>query len=164
MRWAPAAAACEECGFDWQCSRADAVAAVAEGPRAASLAMASVADPTIADGDTWSASAYVWHLVDVLRIGAERLLTIAIDPGAGIPCWDEKALAADRRYELLSPAVGLLMLEAAALQWADAAESAPPEARTLHPEFGSVGADDIIRRNAHEVHHHVMDITRRARR
>ena len=29
------------------------------------------------------------------------------------------------------------------------------------PEFGALGALEIIRRNAHEVHHHLMDISRR---
>ena len=43
---------------------------------------------------------YVWHLVDVLRIGTERLLTLTYDPGRGIACWDENALAEARRYHL----------------------------------------------------------------
>jgi hypothetical protein len=31
---------------------------------------------------------YLWHLVDVLRIGNERLLTLTRDPRRGITCWD----------------------------------------------------------------------------
>ncbi len=29
-----------------------------------------------------------------------------------------------------------------------------------HPQFGTLGALEIIRRNGHEVHHHLMDINR----
>ena len=53
----------------------------------------------------WSASAYAWHLVDVFRIGAERLWHVAADPGRPLACWDEVALADARGYEHLSPLV-----------------------------------------------------------
>ena len=103
---------------------------------------------------------YVWHLVDVLRIGTERLLTLAHDPARGITCWDEKALAEGRRYQQLSPAVGLIVLRSAAEAWTAAAAVAPADVQVHHPQFGSLGALEIIRRNAHEVHHHLMDINR----
>jgi hypothetical protein len=103
---------------------------------------------------------YVWHLVDVLRIGVERLLTLSHDPERGITCWDENALAEARRYEQLSPAVGLIVLRSAAREWSGAAQAAPAEAQVRHPRFGALGALEIIRRDAHEVHHHLMDIRR----
>jgi len=113
-------------------------------------------------GDRWSASMYVWHLVDVLRIGTERLLTLAHDPSRGVTCWDENALAEARRYQLLSPAVGLMVLRSAAQEWTATAAMAPADAEVCHPQFGVLGAVEIIRRNAHEVHHHLMDINRAA--
>ena len=103
---------------------------------------------------------YVWHLVDVMRIGTERLLTLTHDPDRGIPCWDENALAADRRYQHLSPAVGLMVLRSAAREWAAAARATPENAQVHHPQFGPLGVLEIIRRNAHEAHHHLMDINR----
>jgi hypothetical protein len=103
---------------------------------------------------------YVWHLVDVLRIGSERLLTVAHDPGNGLPCWDENALAEVRCYQQLSPGVGLLALAAAQREWSQAAEAAPTGAEVSHPEFGTLTTVDVIRRNAHEVHHHLLDISR----
>ena len=103
---------------------------------------------------------YVWHLVDVLRIGAERLFTLTHDPGRGITCWDENALAEALRYEQLSPGVGLIVLRSAAREWVKAASNAPAETTVRHPEFGNLGALEITRRNAHEVHHHLMDINR----
>jgi hypothetical protein len=103
---------------------------------------------------------YVWHLVDVLRIGTERLLTLTHDPDRGITCWDENALARDRHYHELSPVVGLIALTSAARDWVTAALAAPASARVRHPQFGMLGAAEVITRNAHEVHHHLWDIRR----
>ncbi len=160
MRWQPDAPRCAECGFDWECSRAQAAALVTAGPDEAARILAALPDPARRDGETWSASMYAWHLADVLRIGAERLLTLACDPGRGITCWDENALAQVRRYQWLSPDVGLIVLRSAAREWADAAAAAPDRASVRHPGFGDLGAADLIRRNAHEMHHHLMDLRR----
>ncbi len=92
--------------------------------------------------------------------GAERLLTLIHDPERGITCWDENALAEARRYQQLSPAVGLIVLRSAAEAWTATAAVAPADIQVHHPQFGSLGALEIIRRNAHEVHHHLMDINR----
>ena len=102
---------------------------------------------------------YVWHLVDVLRIGTERLLTLRHDPDRGIVCWEENALAEARRYQRLSPAVGLIVLRSAAREWTTAAQAAPAGVQVRHPQFGILGAVEIIRRSAHEVHHHLADIS-----
>jgi hypothetical protein len=111
-------------------------------------------------GTRWSAAMYVWHLLDVLRIGTERLLTLSHDPGRGITCWDENALARDRRYHQLSPVVGLIAFRSAAREWVTTAQAAPAAADVRHPQFGMLGAVEVIRRNAHEVHHHLRDIHR----
>jgi len=151
---------CAECGFAWTIPRDEATDLVTQLPEAAAAAVASIDRPMQQTGGAWSASMYVWHLVDVLRIGTERLLTLTHDPGRGITCWDENALAETRRYAQLSPAVGLLVLRTAAREWARAASEAPAEAVVRHPQFADLGALEIIRRNAHEAHHHLMDINR----
>jgi hypothetical protein len=160
MRWQPDSPACAECGYDWEITRQDAIELVAQSPDGVAAAIAAIEDSMRRTGDRWSASMYVWHLVDVLRIGTERLLTLAYDPGRGITCWDENALAKARRYQLLSPAVGLIVLRSAAQSWATTAAVAPADVQVRHPQFGLLGAVEIIRRNAHEVHHHLMDINR----
>lgn len=160
MRWQPESPVCEECGFDWQLAGQDAIDLVIRSPEAATAAIARNPDPAQRSGETWSVSMYLWHLVDVLRIGTERLLTLTHDPGRGITCWDENSLAEVRRYERLSPVVGLIVLWSAAQAWATAAAAAPADVQVRHPEFGTLGALEIIRRNAHEVHHHLLDITR----
>ncbi len=149
---------CAECDFDWAIAHVDGVAIVGAAPDAASRALVAVGDPTRRDGARWSASMYLWHLVDVLRIGTERLLTLALDPACGIPCWDENDLAAARRYDRLSPVVGLAVLRRAASEWQDAAGLTSPDAEVDHAELGPLGALEVIRRNAHEVRHHVLDI------
>jgi hypothetical protein len=160
MRWQPGSPVCAECGFDWNLARPDAIDLVANVADATATAIARLTDPGHRTGAPWSASMYVWHLVDVLRIGTERLLTVTHDPDRGITCWDENALAQDRHYEQLSPAVGLIVLRSAAQEWCRAAWAAPTEAEVRHPQFGTLGALEIIRRNAHEAHHHLMDINR----
>jgi hypothetical protein len=117
MRWQPDSPVCAKCGFDWQMTRQDAIDLVAQVPGAAAAAITGINDPAQRAGERWSASMYVWHLVDVLRIGAERLLTLIHDPERGITCWDENALAEARRYQQLSPAVGLIVLRSAAEAW-----------------------------------------------
>ncbi len=114
MRWQPDSPVCAECGFDWQMTCQNAIELVAQVPRAAAAAITSINDPTQRTGERWSASMYVWHLVDVLRIGTERLLTLTHDPDRGITCWDENALAEARHYKQLLPAVGVIMLRSAA--------------------------------------------------
>jgi hypothetical protein len=160
MRWRPDSPVCAECGFDWQMARQNAIELVAEAPDAAAAAIMAIKDPMRHTGDRWSASMYVWHLVDVLRIGTERLLTLAHDPGRGITCWDENALAEARHYQLLSPVVGLIVLQSAVQTWITTAAEVPADVEVHHPQYGLLGAVEIIRRNAHEVHHHLMDINR----
>jgi hypothetical protein len=158
VRWQPDSPECAECGFAWTVSRDDAIDLVTQLPEAATAAIACIQHPMQQTSIRWSASMYVWHLVDVLRIGTERLLTVTHDPGRGITCWDENALAETRRYAQLSPAVGLIVLRTAAREWSGAAGQAPTEAVVRHPQFGDLGALEVIRRNAHEAHHHLMDI------
>jgi hypothetical protein len=161
MRWKPEDEHCAECGFSWTIAPADAVALVDSSPRRITS--------TLGDADrvtqrptagVWSPSEYLWHLVDVLRIGRERLLTISTDPAAGIPCWDENALAEVRHYDALSPTVGLVAYESAATEWVALARTVPVEASVQHRQFGTLTAGNIMRRNAHEVQHHELDIRR----
>jgi hypothetical protein len=160
MRWQPGSAVCAECGFDWAMARQAAIGEVTQAPDAAADSLRRLQDPMRRIGERWSASMYVWHLVDLLRISSERLLTLIHDPSRGITGFDENALAEARRYQQLSAAVGLIGLRTAARDWADAAGNAPAGATVSHPKLGTLGALEIIRRTAHEIHHHLMDIDR----
>ncbi len=159
--WSWRGGRCAECRFDWdqqdyevlvgQCVRD-----VAEfGQVMAGLDPSRAVEPGL-----WSANRYVWHTVDVLRFGAERLWTIAVEPTYGVPCWDADAMAEMRTYDGLSPLVGLLALVSAAEIWRTAALEAPRDVGTAHPEAGTITAFDIVQRNAHEVSHHLWDVRR----
>src|SRR5579862_1222948 len=128
------------------------------GPARVAGALSEVDDPMRRAGARWSASMYLWHLVDVVRISAERLLTLEHDAEAGVPCWDENALALARRYDRLSAAVGAAMLELETQVWLDVANAAPLDVVVEHPLFGDLGALELVRRTAHEVHHHLRDV------
>jgi hypothetical protein len=152
---------CAECGFDW--SEADYETLIGQCVHAIAVfgEVLSRIDPAQAvQPGLWSASRYVWHTVDVLRFGTERLWTISADPSFGVPLWDEHAIAEARSYDELSPVVGLIALIAAARAWREAAMEAPHDVPTTHPEAEQICAFDVVQRNAHEVCHHLWDIQR----
>lgn len=150
---------CDECGFAWDLSYDDAVALVEAAPRWFMRIFAEGGLGAPPPG-VWSAGAYLWHVVDVLRSGTERFWLLGRDPERGIAAWDENLLAEARRYEDLSPAVGLRALKVAAADWVLAAREAPRGVSAAHPELGSMDALAVARRNAHEVVHHLMDVRR----
>lgn len=159
----PRSGACEECGFDWTTPADDAIRLVEGSPeRVAGLLEGGVASRSAvaADPDRWPPTSYLWHLVDVVRFGTERLWTLALGPGAGLPGWDPDEMAAARRYEGLPADVGLLALEVAVADWVIAAREAPPGATVHLPVLEAITTEDSIRRNAHEAVHHELDVRR----
>jgi hypothetical protein len=159
--WAPRGGTCAECQFDWGETDYDNLTGQCVHAVAVFGEVLSRIDPALAvEPGLWSASRYVWHTVDVLRFGTERLWTISADPSFGVPSWDENVLAEVRSYDDLSPVVGLIALISAALTWREAAMEAPHDVVTPHPEAGEIRAFDIVQRNAHEVCHHLWDVQR----
>ena len=150
---------CGECHFDWGETDYDNLIGRCVHAVAVFGEVLSRVDPSEAvQPGLWSASRYVWHTVDVLRFGTERLWTISADPSFGVPPWDENVIAEVRSYDALSPVVGLIALIAAARDWREATIEAPHDAATPHPEAGEIFAFDVVQRNAHEVCHHLSDI------
>jgi hypothetical protein len=152
---------CAECGFDWGETGYETLVGQCVRNVGVFGAVLSRIDPSepVAPG-LWSASRYVWHTVDVLRFGTERLWTISADPSFGVPAWDENAVAEVRVYDDLSPIVGLIALIDAAQTWREAALEAPHDVATAHPEAGEIGAFDVVQRNAQEMCHHLWDVQR----
>ncbi|MGO8860836.1 MAG: hypothetical protein ACLQRH_08710 [Acidimicrobiales bacterium] len=159
--WERPVGPCLECGFDWAETGYELLVGQCTHNVAVFGSVVSQIDPTESVGPgLWSASRYVWHTVDVLRFGTERLWTISADPSFGVPTWDENVLADVRSYDQLSPFVGLIALVAAADAWRTAAFEAPSDVTTPHPEAGEICAFDVVQRNAHEVCHHLWDVRR----
>ena len=160
-QWGRHSGRCVECDFNW--AERDYETLVGQCVRAVGVfgQVLSHVDPAAAvDPGLWSASRYVWHTVDVLRFGTERLWTISADPAFGVPAWDENVMAEVRRYDALSSMVGLIALIEAAKAWRQAALEAPHDVPTAHPEAGEIRAFDVVQRNAHEVCHHLWDVRR----
>src|SRR5580704_10819741 len=99
---------CPECQFDWDVADFDdLVGQCVQGAAVFGEALSRI-DPSLAvQPGLWSASRYVWHTVDVLRFGTERLWTLSADHEFGVPSWDENVIAEARSYDDLSPVVGL---------------------------------------------------------
>jgi hypothetical protein len=161
-RETPRSGECEECGFDWTIPLEGAIGLVEAAPaRVAALfdrAPADAARSEAAGG--WSPASYLWHLVDVVRFGMERLWALTLDPAADLPGWNQDAVAAVRRYDELSLPVGMRAFGESVGAWATAAREAPPAATVRHPVLGELTTGDAIRRNAHEAVHHELDIRR----
>ena len=159
--WERPDGSCPECGFDWdQTDYERLVGACVQDVSAFGVVLSHIDPARAVEPGLWSASRYVWHTVDVLRFGTERIWTISADPDFGVPEWDENVLATVRNYDALSPVVGLIGLVAAVQAWRTAALEAPHDVSTAHPEAGSLSAFDVVQRNAHEVRHHLWDVER----
>ena len=159
--WKRRAGQCAECHFDW--AETDYETLVGQCVHAVAVfgeVLSRVEPLEAVEPGLWSASRYVWHTVDVLRFGTERLWTISADPAFGVPSWDENVVAEVRSYDALSPVVGLIALIAAARAWREAALEAPHDVTTGHAEAGQICSFDIVQRNAHEVCHHLWDVQR----
>jgi hypothetical protein len=160
VRWVPDRPDCAECGFDWAVGVPAAIRIVERLPEQLGQLRWPPAQPVARTPAGWSVVGYLWHLVDVLRIGTERLVTLRFDPAAGLPCWDENTLAQLRQYERLSAVAGVRVLTVVVREWMAEAWDTPADAVARHPKFGDLTAADVIRRNAHEAVHHELDIRR----
>ncbi len=159
--WGRRTGSCSECRFNWSEDDYEVLVGRCVQQVAAFGQVLAKIDPAEAvQPGLWSASRYMWHTVDVLRFGTERLWTISADPTFGVPAWDENVVAEVRAYDELSPVVGLIALIDAATAWRQAALEAPHDVPTAHPEAGEICAFDIVQRNAHEVCHHLWDVRR----
>jgi len=119
-------------------------------------------DPTTRHPELeWTAGAYVSHVVDNLRIWAERLAGAARSGRPHVPGYDENLLARARSYDQIPVEGALWSLRHAATQWAEAVELATAADVVLrHDARGTQTAEDVARNNAHDAYHHEWDIRR----
>jgi len=152
---------CRECGYAWSITRADAIALVAAVPERYARLLdgqdATARHPELG----WTAGGYVSHVVDNLRIWAERMAGAALGRRCDVPGYDEKLLSAARGYNLVPVSGSLWSLGHAARQWVEAMDLAVTAGVVLqHAGRGHQEPDDIARNNAHDVYHHAWDIRR----
>src|SRR6202046_5927461 len=86
--WDEQSGQCAECLFDWdQADYEDLVGQCVKGVAVFGEVLSKIDPGKAVEPGLWSASRYVWHTVDVLRFGTERLWTISADPSFGVPTW-----------------------------------------------------------------------------
>jgi len=152
---------CRECGFSWAMSPQAVIALVTDLPDSYS-AMLRGADGSEQHPDlAWSVRAYVWHVADNLRIGAERLMGVVRGAPSRIPAYDENLLAKARRYEEMALEAALWSLTRSVRDWREAVKQADRKQVTLlHPERGVLTTAEAALFNAHDAFHHGWDIQR----
>jgi hypothetical protein len=152
---------CRQCGYRWSIERNAAVGLVAAAPNYFSALLAGDDGRARHPDLNWTVTGYVCHVADNLRVWAERLVGAAFGASGVVSAYDEKALAAARRYETVAIEGALWSLGRAAADWQVAVALATEHSIVLHhPARGTVSVADVVRANAHDVAHHGWDIRR----
>jgi hypothetical protein len=152
---------CRECDYDWSISQEDAISLVGEMP-SVFRKLVEGQDVSRRHPDlSWSVKQYVCHVVDNLRISAERLAGAAAGGDRRVGAYDQDSLAEARNYEQVLIEGALWSLERAVRDWQDAIELSSKAGVVLsHPERGDQSVLDVCRNNAHDANHHRWDIER----
>jgi hypothetical protein len=151
---------CRQCGYVWSIPEGDALGVIAEAPAAFADLLAGRNGTGTADGLTWDARTYVWHVADNLRIWAERLSGLAPGERRPVAPYDQDALAAVRHYDGMPLAAALWSLGRSSAEFVGQWSAAPPDAALLHPEAGELGMGPVLRQVAHDTVHHQYDVSR----
>lgn len=115
---------CRECSYDWSISTADALVLVAGIPARYAELLTGTDGRQRHPDLTWTTGAYVCHVVDNLRIWAERLAGALLGGSRQIPGYNENLLAQARAYQDVPLAGALWSLQHATRQWQEAVELA----------------------------------------
>lgn len=152
---------CRECGYDWSLSQDEAISLVSKMP-IVFRSLVEGQDVSRRHADlAWSVKQYVCHVVDNLRISAERLAGAAAGGDRCVGTYDQDSLAQARNYTQVPIEGALWSLESAVRDWQGAVELASRAGVVLsHPERGDQPVLDVCLNNAHDVNHHRWDIER----
>ncbi len=152
---------CRECGYDWPDDLDVMIEVVRQTPTKMRSALGGSdgtgRDPTL----IWDARSYVCHVVDNLRIWAERLVAALDVPAVRVGPYDADLLAASRNYAAVPVAGALWSLTDSVDAWLRAVDAARGGEIDLdHPERGTLRLIDVASTNAHDAYHHVFDVER----
>lgn len=152
---------CRDCGYAWP----DELDVMIDVVRQTPVEMRNV----LAESDgtdrnpalAWDARSYVCHIVENLRIWAERLAAATGVPIQPIGTYDADLLATARNYSTVPLRGALWSLDDAVDTWIQAVEAARhSDAALSHPERGTLRVIDVASTNAHDAYHHVFDVQR----
>jgi hypothetical protein len=161
--WGPATYGdpCRGCGFRWSMTVDEALAVLVGAPQRYGELLRGREGSTRHPELSWTASAYVCHVGDNLRIWAERLAGVARGAERRVSPYDQDELATARVYAGIAAPAALWSLERAVRDWSDAFELASAAGVGLdHPERGPLTPADVALTNAHDAFHHEWDLRR----
>ncbi len=152
---------CRVCSFSWLRTSGEAVSLIEDAPAAYREIVSGATGRESVPELAWNVVGYIAHVADNLRVWGERLAAATVSPGAlMLVPYDGDALAAARCYNSLPLEGGLWALDESAEAWVRAWRNVDPASTFVHPDRGSITAEDIARTNAHDVEHHRLDVTR----
>jgi hypothetical protein len=151
---------CAACGFTWTADAAPLLDHVAGAGGRFGALLAGRDASRKPDAETWSPSAYVWHVGDVTRAWSERLHALANDPAARWAGFDPDELGRARAYDQLPAVTGPWALDRATDAFAQVLAWLDLDDGFDHPEWGHGTVADAVRWVAHELAHHERDVRR----
>jgi len=151
---------CRGCGYRWSLGHDQLVDIVRSTPGAYVTLLGGHDGSERIESLSWSASSYVCHVVDNLRIWAERLMGATTSPVFFDP-YDADLLARARGYSAVPLQGALWSLGRAAGDWVVAVGAASHSGASLvHRDRGPQSLLDTMRNNAHDAFHHRWDLAR----
>jgi hypothetical protein len=149
---------CGRCGFEWSRPEEAAFNVVANAPSRFGRAFGGRDGPRYGLAGRWSPREHLWHVVDGLRHATEDLWMLALDPDAGFTPWRQHDVMMARSSSPMSLRVGLWAVAVASGEWVRAAQEAPGDVSSWHPEHGWIYREWVLRWSAHEVVHHELEV------
>jgi hypothetical protein len=152
---------CLSCGYSWSQDVESLVTVVLELGSTYRSALEGLPGTARHPDLDWSASAYVAHVADNLRLHGERMAAAArgSSPEFVHPSQDDLALV--RAYNSIPLEGSLWSLENIVRPYVAVFREAMNLRAVLpHPTRGDQSAEDVLRGNVHDAHHHAWDLRR----
>ena len=156
----PTSAGCAECGQPWRPSLEDARATIATAPDTYRQLLAGGDPYRIPEDLDWHAAAYTWHVADLCRAWAERVVGHVGEPERGLAGFDPDELAAARNYLGMTATAASWSLRHSVELLLTTVDGDRAERVFEHEEWGAASFLDGLRWLAHEVAHHEGDLRR----
>lgn len=150
---------CRECGFDWSIAPPDGIRWVETLPERLTDATRHAQGAERRAHGGWSVTEYICHIGDNLRQWSERIQCARLSGSSAVAGYDPDTLAAARGYAELTLESAIWSTAISVREWAAVLQDALAEGIHLsHASRGTQTAQDIVRNNCHDGHHHLWDV------
>jgi hypothetical protein len=152
---------CRECGYAWSISREDAFDLVTALPARYRDATSGASGEERHPDLTWNVTQYVSHVVDNLRMSAERMVGALESGDPRVTAYSPDELAAARHYDQVKLPGALWSFENSVSAWTVAmARAFEADLVLQHEVRGAQTAGETAIANAHDAYYHAWDIDR----